>query len=122
MLVTIAFVVIATFGVQSLAFDQFLRVDSVILRRPDYRSLRATAARRVQAHDDIPALLTELCGLLAPAMSARAVTWHEWSGFAEDLGSSVVAVGDSALRVVNALAVAADHHGGEARRPAAAVL
>src|SRR5580704_7706142 len=108
-LVTIAFVVIATFGVRSLAFDQFLRVDPrqvgalvtlwvattlaypalrratswfvdrIVLRRPDYRSLRATAARRVQAHDDIPALLGDLCALLTPAMSARAVTCHEWS-------------------------------------------
>jgi two-component system LytT family sensor kinase len=151
--VTIAFVVIATFGAQSLAFDQFLRVDprqvgalvtmwvattlaypaqrhaiswfvdSVILRRPDYRSLRATLARRMQAHDDVPALLTELCVLLTPAMSAQAVTWHEWAApLGEDVGSSVVAVGDAALRVVNALAPAADGDGGEARRPAAAVL
>src|ERR1700722_3881160 len=151
-LVTIAFVVIATFGAQSLAFDQFLRVDprqvgalvtmwvaatlaypalrhaiswfvdSVILRRPDYRLLRATAARRVQAHDDIPALLTDLCTLLTPAMSAQAVTWHEWAApLGEDVGSSVIA-GDPALRVVNALAAPSDHGGGEARRPAAAVL
>jgi two-component system LytT family sensor kinase len=153
MLVTIAFVVIATFGVQSLAFDQFLRVDprqvgalvtmwvattlaypalrhaiswfvdSVVLRRPDYRSLRATATRRVQAHDDIPDLLTDLCALLGPAMSARAVTWHEWSSpLGEDVGSSVVAVGDPALRVVKALAPPADGDTGEAPRPAAAVL
>ncbi len=153
MLVTIAFVVIATFGVQSLAFDQFLRVDPrqvgalvtmwvattlaypalrratswfvdrIVLRRPDYRSLRATAARRVQAHDDIPPLLSDVCELLTPAMSARSVTWHEWSSpSGEEMGSTVVAVGDSALRVVQALAAPADRDMGEARRPAAAVL
>jgi two-component system LytT family sensor kinase len=153
MLVTIAFVVIATFGVQSLAFDQFLRVDprqvgalvtmwvaatlaypalrqaiswfvdSVILRRPDYRSLRATATRRVQAYDDIPDLLTDLCALLRPAMSARAVAWHEWSSpLGEFVGSSVVAVGDPALRVVKALALRADGDMGEVPRPAATVL
>jgi two-component system LytT family sensor kinase len=153
MLVTIAFVVIATFGVQSLAFDQFLRVDPrqvgalvtmwvattlaypalrratswfvdrIVLRRPDYRSLRATAARRVQAHDDIPPLLSEVCELLTPAMSARSVTWHEWSSPpGEEMGSTVVAGGDAALRVVQALAAPADRDVGEARRPAAAVL
>ena len=153
MLVAIAFVVIATFGVQSLAFDQFLRVDprqvgalvtmwvaatlaypalrqaiswfvdSVILRRPDYRSLRATAARRVQLHDDSPALLTDMCELLTPAMSARAVTWHEWSSpLDEDMGSSVVAVGDHAVGLVKALAPPADRDPAETGRPAAAVL
>jgi two-component system LytT family sensor kinase len=153
MLVTIAFVVIATFGVQSLAFDQFLRVDPrqvgalvtmwvattlaypalrratswfvdrIVLRRPDYRSLRATAARRVQAHDDIPPLLSDVCELLRPAMSARSVTWHEWSSPpGEDMGPTVVAVGDAALGVVQALAAPADRDVGEARRPAAAVL
>jgi signal transduction histidine kinase len=152
MLVTIAFVVIATFGVQSLAFDQFLRVDprqvgalvtmwvattlaypalrraiswfvdSIILRRPDFRSLRAAAARQVQAHDDIPALLTDLCTLLTPAMNARAVTWHEWSPVGEDESSQVVAVGDPALRVVRALAPPPDGDIGEFPRPAAAVL
>ena len=153
MLVTIAFVVIATFGVQSLAFDQFLRVDPrqvgalvtlwvattlaypamrhaiswfvdrVILRRPDYRSLRAAAARRVQAHDDIPALLTELCVLLTPAMSARTVTWQEWSlPVGEDVGSSVVTVGDPALRVATALPRPSGRDAREARRPAAAVV
>jgi two-component system LytT family sensor kinase len=152
-LVTIAFVVIVTFGVQSLAFDRFLRVDprqvgalvtmwvattlaypalrraiswfvdSVILRRPDYRSLRASAARRAQAHDDIPALLTDLCTFLAPAMSARAVTWHEWSSPRDEVvGSPVVAVGDPALRVARALTDSADHGADEVRRPPAAVL
>jgi two-component system LytT family sensor kinase len=152
-LVTIAFVVIVTFGVQSLAFDRFLRVDprqvgalvtmwvattlaypalrraiswfvdSVILRRPDYRSLRAVAARRVQAHDDIPALLTDLCALLTPAMSARAVTCHEWSARRDEtFGSIVVAVGDPALRVAKALTAPAEGDVGEVRRPAAAVL
>src|SRR3984893_9707698 len=152
-LVAIAFVVVVTFGVQSLAFDRFLRVDprqvgalvtmwvattlaypalrraiswfvdSVILWRPDYRSLRATAARRVQAQDDIPALLTDLCALLTPAISARAVTWREWSSPRDETaGSPVVAVGDPALRVAKALTVSADHGAGEVRRPAAAVL
>src|SRR5207249_2264438 len=107
MLVTTAFVAIATFGVHSTAFDEFVRVDprqvgalvtiwvatalaypalrrgiawfvdSVVLRRPDYRSLRATATRRVHAHESIPALLDDICQLLRPALSARSVTWQE---------------------------------------------
>jgi two-component system LytT family sensor kinase len=153
MLVTIAFVVIATFGVQSLAFDQFLRVDprqvgalvtmwvattlaypalrqaiswfvdQIILRRPDYLSLRATTTRRIHAHDDIPALLTALCTLLRPAMSARSVTWHEWSSpLGEEMGSTLVAVGDPALRVLKTLAPPAEGDMAEVPRLAASVL
>jgi signal transduction histidine kinase len=152
MLVTVAFAAIATFGVQSLAFDQFVRVDprqvgalvtmwvatalaypalrratswfvdSVILRRPDYRSLRANVARSVQAHETIPSLLTDVCELLTPAMSARAVTWHEVSSsLDEDVGSSAVAVGDPARRVMKALADS-QHHDREEPHPSAAVL
>jgi signal transduction histidine kinase len=152
MLVTVAIVAIATFGVQSLAFDQFLRVDprqvgalvtmwvatalaypalrratswfvdSVILRRPDYRSLRANVARSVQAHETIPSLLTDVCELLTPAMSARAVTWHELSSsLNEDVGASAVAVGDPARRVMKALADP-QTHGGKESQPSAAVL
>ncbi len=52
-------------------------VDAVVLRRPDYRSLRALAARRAQAHDSVGPLLDDTCELLAPALSARTVRWHE---------------------------------------------
>jgi signal transduction histidine kinase len=127
MLVTTAFVAIATFGVRSTAFDEFVRVDprqvgalvtiwvatalaypalrratawfvdSVVLRRPDYRSLRVTAARRVQAHESIPALLHDICQLLAPALSARFVTWEEVSpALDEEAGHRTVIVGDRA--------------------------
>jgi signal transduction histidine kinase len=125
MLVTTAFVAIATFGLRSTAFDEFVRVDprqvgalvtiwvatalaypalrrgiawfvdSVVLRRPDYRSLRAAAGRRVQGHESIPALLDDVCQLLAPALSARSVTWQEISpSLEEDAGHRIVIVGD----------------------------
>ena len=55
-------------------------VDAVILHRPDYRSLRTVVARRLQTHDDVPPLLTDVCELLAPALSARGVGWREWQG------------------------------------------
>jgi LytS/YehU family sensor histidine kinase len=68
-------------------------VDTVVLSRPDYRSLRAVVASRVQTHEDIGALLTEVCELLAPAVSSRTVFWRELRGRADDhlVGSVVVA-------------------------------
>jgi hypothetical protein len=128
-LVTTAFAAIATFGIRSSAFDQFVRVDprqvgalvtlwvatalaypalrratawfvdSVVLRRPDYRSLRATAGRRIQAHDAVAPLLSEIADLLTPAMSAREVSWHELSpAVDDDAGHGTMVVGDRAWR------------------------
>jgi hypothetical protein len=107
-IVAVAFATIATFGVQSAAFAQFIHadprqvsilvtlwvatallypsmkrvtawfVDKIVLRRPDYSSLRADIARKVQASDDIAAVLSEVCAVLAPALSAPSVTWREW--------------------------------------------
>ena len=51
--------------------------DRIVLHRPDYRSLRADLMRRVQTHHDLPALFSEVCNLLGPAMSASSVTWRE---------------------------------------------
>jgi signal transduction histidine kinase len=59
-------------------------VDSVVLARPDYRLLRASVTRRLQAHDDVDELLTDLCNQLRPALNARSVRWREWTG-ADDL-------------------------------------
>ena len=53
-------------------------VDTVVLHRPDYLSIRTSAARRVQAHDAVPSLLNDVCELLGPALSAKRVTWREW--------------------------------------------
>jgi hypothetical protein len=52
-------------------------VDTVVLRRPDFGELRAEVARQAQESESIPELLSGVCRLLAPAMSARTVTWHE---------------------------------------------
>src|SRR5580700_2550919 len=87
MLVATAFVAIAVFGTGSTAFERFVRVDprqvgalvtlwvatalvypslrratawfvdSIVLHRPDYRSLRGSAARAAQAHESIAPLL-----------------------------------------------------------------
>jgi two-component system LytT family sensor kinase len=52
-------------------------VDSVVLARPDYASLEATIARRVQAYDRAELLLDDVCAVLTPALSASRVTWLE---------------------------------------------
>ncbi|HEX3644717.1 MAG TPA: histidine kinase [Vicinamibacterales bacterium] len=52
-------------------------VDTVLLDRPDYATLRADIGRGVQRHQDISAMLDEVCAQLAPALSARTVRWRE---------------------------------------------
>ncbi len=75
-------------------------VDSVVLHRPDYRSLRATVGRRVQAHDDVDSLLGDLCAQLGPALSARRVEWRAWMGRPADDLTGVVPQGDGLLAIV----------------------
>jgi hypothetical protein len=102
-------------------------VDRVILHRPDYRSLRAEVGRRVQTHDGVSALLDEVCGLLAPALSARSVEWHERPADGRDdtAGAAVFSGPEaSALAGPSARAAAPDDGPGAARplSVAAAVL
>jgi two-component system LytT family sensor kinase len=73
-------------------------VDSIVLARPDYRLLRASVTRRVLAHDDVDALLTDLCSQLGVALSARRVAWHEWTG--GDYPSAIVVRPDGLLAIV----------------------
>ncbi|MEO8074898.1 MAG: histidine kinase [Acidobacteriota bacterium] len=138
-IVTLAFAGIATFGTRSIAFAQFLQhdprqvgvlvtlcvatalvypslrrvtahfVDRILLRRPDYPSLRAALIRRVQAHDQVATLLPEVCALLAPALSAEVVAWREWRSGAEDeaLGGVVLLAEDAAAMARSATATEA---------------
>jgi signal transduction histidine kinase len=130
-IVAVAFTFIATYGVQSDAFAQFVEVDprrvgilgtvsvatallypgirrvtawfvdTIVLRRPNYRSLRATIARQVQGHDDPATLLSDVCARLAPALSSRSVTWRAWHPFDEDsAGGSVVVLGSEAAALL----------------------
>ena len=73
-------------------------VDSVLLARPDYRLLRTSVIRRIQAQDDVETLLSDLCEQLRPALSARRVHWREWSGGEDQSG--IVAQADGLLVVV----------------------
>ena len=122
-LVTTAFMAIAAFGVSSAAFGNFVQtdprhvgalvtlwvatvltypalrratswfVDAVVLRRPDYRSLGATIAKRIQGSESIPAILGDVCQLLAPALNAGSVSWHEMSGDRDDIKGTAATVG-----------------------------
>jgi signal transduction histidine kinase len=135
LLVATSFVAIALFGVSSAAFARFIQmdprqigalvtvwvatalvyptlrrgaswfVDVVVLRRPDYRSLRATVTRRVQGSESAAEALSAVCTLLAPALNARAVEWHESSAEEDEiLGSALVLVDAQAIDVAKALA------------------
>jgi two-component system LytT family sensor kinase len=52
-------------------------VDTVLLDRPDYATLGADLGRRVQQHQDVAAMLDDVCVQLTPALSARTVRWRE---------------------------------------------
>ena len=130
--VSIAFVAVATFGDRSVAFAEFIErdprqfgllmtlwvatallyptlraatawfVDTVLLRRPNYRALRASISAIAQSLDDIPTLLSTVCDLVRPSLSSPRVTWHEWdaSRSQEPLGSLVARGADGVTHAV----------------------
>jgi Histidine kinase/Histidine kinase-, DNA gyrase B-, and HSP90-like ATPase len=91
-------------------------VDTVVLRRPDFGQLRAAIARQAQERDSISDLLGDACDLLAPAMSARSVTWRELSIPAHE--AQTVLTGDEARRVLLPL----NDEDSRSQRPTAVVL
>jgi two-component system, LytTR family, sensor kinase len=52
-------------------------VDSVLLTRPDYRAIEQRLARRLQQVHEPAAVLDDICGELAVALSAASVRWFE---------------------------------------------
>jgi two-component system, LytTR family, sensor kinase len=98
-------------------------VDAVVLRRPDYPSLRASIARRVQDSESIPAVLSDVCAVLTPALSARAVVWRE-SSADEDaaIGTAAVLVGSRAVEAADAFSSANSAVPAGTPRPAAIVV
>jgi two-component system LytT family sensor kinase len=130
--VSIAFVAVASFGDRSAAFAAFIErdprefallmtlwvatallypslraatawfVDAILLRRPDYRALRATVSAAAQALDDIPTLLSTVCDLVKPSLSSSLVTWHEADGSRvhESLGALVTRSADGITHAV----------------------
>lgn len=134
-IVAVAFAAIATFGVRSASFGRFMQVDptqvsilvtlwvatallypvlrqvtawfvdAIVLHRPDYRSLRAAIGRRSQDVADVAALLSMVCDVLAPALSAASVTWRELPSAGEDgvLGPTVLRGTEAAAIVKSAV-------------------
>jgi len=77
-------------------------VDTILLRRADYATLRTEIGRRIQQQQDVAALLSDVCRMLQPALSAREVTWQEWDGTPDDepLGMVIVDGGRRATALV----------------------
>ena len=130
--VTVAFVAVATFGGRSVAFGEFIErdpqqfgllmtlwvatallyptmrratawfVDTVLLRRPNYRALRASITAIAQSLDDVPALLSTVCDLVRPSLSSPRVTWREWdaSRAQEPLGPLVTRGDDGVTQAI----------------------
>jgi two-component system LytT family sensor kinase len=152
MLVTAAFVGIATFSLHTSSSHALVRVDprevgilvtlwvatalaapairrasswfvdTVVLRRPDFAALRTIVAGHVQQCESIPNLLSDVCRLLAPAMSARSVTWHEVALSSDKIpGSATVLSDDEAVaRIMGHLS--SEMISLQQNRPAAVVL
>lgn len=98
-------ILVAVWVVTALAYPAVRRairwfVDAVVLDRPDYESLRNAVARRLQTHDEIAPMLDDLCSMLAPALSARHVTWYEWSQ-GRDEQRAITTHGDQTIAIVH---------------------
>jgi two-component system LytT family sensor kinase len=121
--VAIVFTTIVLFGSYSATFAAFLRVsprevgllvtlwigtsllyplirkatawfvDTIVLRRADYTTLRTDITRHIQSQQDVPSLLSDVCVKLQPALSARAVTWEKWDRGHEQRDRTVVVAG-----------------------------
>ena len=68
-------------------------VDTIVLRRADYATLRADITRHIQTQQDVPSLLSDVCQMLQPALSAREVTWDEWDGTDQQRDGTVIVAG-----------------------------
>ena len=149
--VALVFGAIATLGEQSPPFAQFVQlpkqvtllvtlwvgtvlvfpalrrgllwfVDAIVLQRPDYRALNAEIARGAQRHHDVSALLADICTQLAPALSARSVTWRDWRSEDDDRRlSAAIITGSEAAALVRSVAPRGAASQGEPDTPALVV-
>jgi Histidine kinase len=65
-------------------------VDAVVLTRPDYRTMEAALARRLQDDDDPAAVLDDACASLATALTASTVRWRDLHSAAQPPGVSTL--------------------------------
>jgi signal transduction histidine kinase len=128
--VAIAFVAVATFGDRSAAFAAFIEhdsrqfallltlwvgtalmypwlrsavawfVDTVLLRRPDYRAVREGVGRAVQALDHPETVLATVAAMIAPALSSPRVIWEPGNDATELAGPLVATGKDAITRVI----------------------
>jgi two-component system, LytTR family, sensor kinase len=129
--VSIAFVAVATFGDRSAAFAEFIDhdprqfallmalwvatallyptmrratawfVDTVLLRRPNYRALRASVSGAVQTIDDVPGVLSAVSNLIGPSLSSPRVTWEDLDDLrAHEFAGRLVTTGKDAITQV----------------------
>jgi signal transduction histidine kinase len=152
--VTLAFTAIVAFGSESAAFAAFMRagprqvgvlvtlwvatallyplltratawfVDTVLLRRPDYRSLRRSLSLAIQGHEETTPLLTAVAAMLTRAFGARGVSWREWPASRRDevAGPLVILGGDAEGEVAAARPPGAAPAGGLPAGPLAALV
>jgi two-component system LytT family sensor kinase len=129
MVVAIAFIAVATFGDSSPAFAAFIEqdsrqfallltlwvatalmypamraalawfVDTVVLRRPNYRALRERVVRAVQTLDDAETVLASVAANVAPALSSPRVTWAQVND-GNDVSERLVTTGTDAVTFV----------------------
>jgi Histidine kinase len=52
-------------------------VDTILLTRPDYRTIEARLGRRLSLHDEPAGVLDDVCDELSVALSAASVRWFE---------------------------------------------
>jgi two-component system, LytTR family, sensor kinase len=74
-------------------------VDTVVLDRPDYAQLIADVVRCARGEQDIAPMLDRTCELLAPALSARTVTWRELSSADASAGPDSVAAQSASVEI-----------------------
>lgn len=129
-LVAVAFIAITMFAFQSGVFRDLIRVDprqvgvlvtlavgtallypalrhltawfvdAIVLHRPDYRSLRVAITAQVQTHDDVAAMLSDVCNLLGPALNSRAVLWQACPALRDYQASPSILSGAEARNVL----------------------
>ena len=82
---SVVLILVATWIGAAFLYPQLRRgvswfVDSIILRRSNFDSLRDELAKRIAEHESAETLLDDLCQQLKVALTSREIRWQELSG------------------------------------------
>ena len=82
---SVVLILVATWIGAAFLYPQLRRgvswfVDSIILRRSNFDSLRDELAKRIAEHESAETLLDDLCQQLKAALTSREIRWQELSG------------------------------------------